>query len=316
MASKKVLLVFGATGKQGGSVVKSILADSNASELFRICGVTRDTSKPAAQALEAKGVETVAASLDDAESLKKAMQGAYAVYAMTNYWESLDEKKEYQQGVNVVDAAKESGVQHLIISTLKNVTKLTDGKFPHVYHFDSKAKIADYAREVGVPMTEFMPGFYMDNLVSNIRKGEDGHWGYYAPYSKSTPIPLFDTDKDTGLFVKAILLNREKTLGRAVLGATDYYTPTQIVESFAKAKPEAGKGLTFTQVPADVFKGNLAKAGMPDFVQEELLENMMFMEPYGYYGGEKLDFSHSLLDKPPTTFEEFVRSAPAWSEVN
>lgn len=121
------------------------------------------------------------------------------------------------------------------------------------------------------------PMLHRDNLVSNIRKGEDGQWGYYAPYSKNTPIPLFDTDKDTGLFVKAILLNREKTLDKAVLGASDYYTPTQIVEAFAKAKPEAGKTLSFTQVPGDVFKGNLAKAGMPDFVQQELLENMMFM---------------------------------------
>lgn len=79
----------------------------------------------------------------------------------TTSWDHLDEKKEYQQGANVVDAAKEAGVQHLIISTLKDVTKLSNGEFPHVYHFDSKAKIAEYAKNSGVPTTQFMPGFYM-----------------------------------------------------------------------------------------------------------------------------------------------------------
>lgn len=103
MSSKKILLVFGATGKQGGSVVSSILSDAKASQQFKIRGVTRgtltflllnnllltplfpsDTSKPAAKALEAKGVETVTASFDDSASLKAAMKDVYAVFAMTN----------------------------------------------------------------------------------------------------------------------------------------------------------------------------------------------------------------------------------------
>jgi uncharacterized protein YbjT (DUF2867 family) len=76
-------------------------------------------------------------------------------------WASLDDKKEIQQGVNIVDAAKENGVQHLILSTLKSVTELSNGEFKDVYHFDSKAKIGEYAKASGVPTTFFMPGFYM-----------------------------------------------------------------------------------------------------------------------------------------------------------
>jgi uncharacterized protein YbjT (DUF2867 family) len=73
----------------------------------------------------------------------------------------MDEKKEYQQGVNIVDAAKANKVEHLVLSVLKDVNKLTKGEFPHVYHFDSKARIGEYAKASGVPTTFFMPGFYM-----------------------------------------------------------------------------------------------------------------------------------------------------------
>lgn len=69
--------------------------------------------------------------------------------------------KEYQQGVNIVDAAKQSKVEHLILSVLKDVNKLSKGEFPHVYHFDAKARIGDYAKSSGVPTTFFLPGFYM-----------------------------------------------------------------------------------------------------------------------------------------------------------
>jgi hypothetical protein len=115
-----------------------------------------------------------------------------------------------------------------------------------------------------------------DNLLSNIRQQGD-KWIFAAPFSEKTPIPLFDTNQDTGLFVKAILLNREKTLDKNVLGATDYYTPLKIIEEFKKAKPETGGKLSFYQVPEEAYKKALADNGMPDFIQKELYENMMFM---------------------------------------
>lgn len=76
-------------------------------------------------------------------------------------WNHLDAEREVRQGHNIVDACKEAGVQHLVFSVLIDVTKLTQGKFKHVYHFDSKAKIHEYIKQSGVPFTAFMPGFYM-----------------------------------------------------------------------------------------------------------------------------------------------------------
>lgn len=109
--------------------------------------------------------------------------------------------------------------------------------------------------------------------------------------------------------MKAILLNREKVLGKNILAATDYYTPNQIAQDFEKA---TGKPAKFIQIPEEAFKGALAKNGMPEFVQNELYENMMFMAPYGYYGKESLDFSHSILSDKLTTFVDFAKAQKAW----
>lgn len=106
MAQKKIVVVFGATGNQGGSVIKSILEDSNTAKEFKLRGITRDPSKPNAKALEAKGVETVAADINSKEQIKAALEGAYAVFAVTNYWEKMDAQHEEQQGRNIADSAK------------------------------------------------------------------------------------------------------------------------------------------------------------------------------------------------------------------
>ena len=80
----KLLTVFGATGNQGGSVIKAVLAHPTLSKEYSLRGITRDTSKPAAQALQSKGVETVKADLNDPTSLRQAIEGSYAVFAVTN----------------------------------------------------------------------------------------------------------------------------------------------------------------------------------------------------------------------------------------
>jgi uncharacterized protein YbjT (DUF2867 family) len=97
----KLLVIIGATGNQGGSVIKSILADPNASKQFKLRGVTRDVSKDSAKALTAQGVEMVAADLGDKASLVKAFEGAYGVYAVTDFWATMDKDTEVKQGKNI-----------------------------------------------------------------------------------------------------------------------------------------------------------------------------------------------------------------------
>ncbi len=161
-STKKLLTVFGATGNQGGSLIRTILKTPSLNSKYALRGVTRDTSKAAAQELAKQGVDVVRADLDDPASLQKAISGSHGVFAVTNFWESMDGAKETQQGKNIVDASISTGVNHLVISSLHNVNKLTNGAL-HVPHFDSKAAIDDYAESVRADklnVTYFHPAFF------------------------------------------------------------------------------------------------------------------------------------------------------------
>lgn len=159
-AMSKLITVFGATGQQGGSVIRSILQDDILSKEFKIRGITRDTSKPAAQALLKQGVELVSvrwqhlsgrfnwtltsnqADMNSKESLVKAIQGSHSVFLVTTpAWGVAGSDAELVHGKNVADVAKESDVQHLIFSSLLDVTKETAGRLKHVPHFDQKAQV-------------------------------------------------------------------------------------------------------------------------------------------------------------------------------
>ena len=187
-------------------------------------------------------------------------------------------------------------MQHLIWSSLYNVTKLTGGKFPNVEHFDSKATVEQYIRDIGTPATFFMPGFFMSNLpgsmLSQLPPSND--WIMALPMPADTPIPFFDAGDDTGKFVKGILTHREKLLGKRVLAATDYYTPSDCIATFKDLFPKAGQSAKFITASKDAYKGALAKFGMPEKGQEELYENMAFMNEFGYYGKEGLAESHEV----------------------
>ncbi|KAL2063524.1 hypothetical protein VTL71DRAFT_5329 [Oculimacula yallundae] len=314
MAAKKVLVVFGATGVQGGSVVKAILGDAKMRETWTVRGVTRDVSKPSSKALENLGAETVAADLNNASTLKTALQGAYAVFAVTNYWESHSADVEMKQGKAMADAAKEAGVQHFVWSSLLNVSELTKGVLTKVLHFDSKAHIEQYIRATEMPATFFLPGFYMSNLPGGNFRQVNDEWTLALPMPGSAPIPLLNTADDVGKFVKGILLNREKVLGKRIFGATDYYTVDQIVKEFKEQFPEAGKTAKAVELPHEVFKKVLGDKGMPANTQEELLQNMRLMPEFGYYGGGSLDESHSILVDKLTTWKEFMAAkTPAFA---
>lgn len=99
-------------------MIEAVLNNADLKKIFTLRGVTRDTTKPAAQALAAKGVELVNANLNDIDSLQAAIRGSHAVFAVTNYWETGSKDTEIKQGKNVVDASIREGVHHLIWSSL------------------------------------------------------------------------------------------------------------------------------------------------------------------------------------------------------
>jgi hypothetical protein len=109
----------------------------------------------------------------------------------------------------------------------------------------------------------------------------DNAWTIGLPCPATSPAPMYTTE-DTGKYVKAIVLNKDKLMGKRFLGATKYYTFQQLVDAFKSVFPEAGKTAVFKQLPPDVYKGILQQAGLPEFAANELKENFMLFGDVGY----------------------------------
>ena len=153
MSDKKIIAVVGATGAQGGGLVRAILNDPSSG--FSVRALTRKTDSDKAKELKTQGAEVVAADLDDVESLKKAFSGAYGAFLLTNFWEHFSPEKELEQAKNMAQAAKQAGVQHVIWSTLEDTRRwvpLSDNRMPtlqgkyKVPHFDAKGEADELFR--------------------------------------------------------------------------------------------------------------------------------------------------------------------------
>ncbi|KAL4936019.1 NmrA-like domain-containing protein, partial [Aspergillus oleicola] len=162
----RLLTVFGATGRQGGSVIRTVLADSALSSQYKLRGITRDVTKPDAKALSDKGVEVVSADMTSVDSLVQAIKGSHSVFLVTNPSWQENSDLELRQGKNVADAAKKAGVQHVIFSSLLNVTETSGGRLKDVPHFDQKAQVEAYIRSLGLNASFVLPGYFMSNYTS------------------------------------------------------------------------------------------------------------------------------------------------------
>ena len=190
MSSKKIITVFGATGAQGGGLARAILNDKNSE--FSVRAVTRDVNSDKAKELASLGAEVVAADVDDAASVQKALKGAYGAYFVTFYWAHFSPEKEKAQAEYFAEAAKAEGLQHVIWSTLEDTREwvpLHDDRMPtlmgkyKVPHFDAKGEGDKKFIELGVPTTFLRASFYWDNFIyfgAGPKKGPDGK--YYLTF--------------------------------------------------------------------------------------------------------------------------------------
>lgn len=179
---------------------------------------------------------------------------------------------------------------------LTNSYIVTKGALPHVHHFDSKAKVEAYIRTIALPATFMLPGFYMSNFPGSALRFDPSinAYTFSMPVPSSSPVPLFATNADAGKFVKAILSHREETLGKRVLAATKYYTFEELIQGFKNVFPAAGTNTVFKYQEKEEYMRKLTNSGIPEFAAIELYENMTLLAREGYYGGDSLDWSHSV----------------------
>lgn len=191
MADRKIITVIGATGAQGGGLVRAIVADTQGD--FAARAITRNVDSEKARALAAAGAEVVAADTDDAGTLDRAFDGAYGAFCVTNFWEHFSPERELLQAGNMARAAKAAGLKHVIWSTLEDTRKwvpLDDNRMPtlmgtyKVPHFDAKGEADQRFRDLGVPTTFLLTSFYWDNLIyfgSGPKRGPDGRLAIVFP---------------------------------------------------------------------------------------------------------------------------------------
>jgi len=221
---KPTVLVSGATGAQGGSVVNHLLKD----DTFNVRAVTRNTESDAAKELSKKGVEVVKGDLVDKSSIVSALKGASSAFLVTNWWANFG-KTELEEGKNFVDAAVEVKLPYFVWSSLENVEKETKGEIK-VPHFDVKGQISEYARENKLNFSEVKLSFYSENFLSMMRpKFQNGTLTLVLPFT--TTIDFFSVH-DLGGVVLPLLKNPKEYIGKSYGLASDTLTGQEITKIF------------------------------------------------------------------------------------
>src|ERR1044072_1245920 len=170
--SKPIITVFGATGAQGGGLVRAPLGDCD--RHFAVRAVTRKPDVTAARQLIEAGAEVVLADLDDGASVLRAVEGAYGAFFVTSFWEHLSAEKELAQAHTFAAAAAQAGLRHAIWSTLEDTREYfpADGsRMPvlqnrfNVPHFDAKGEAHRFFAQQRVPVTYLYTSGFWENLI-------------------------------------------------------------------------------------------------------------------------------------------------------
>jgi len=162
----KIILVSGASGRQGGALVKHLL-----NQHWRVRALTRNPNSPKAQELSSKGVEVLRGDMDDLESLKNALKGVYGVYSVQDFW-SVGARREVAQGKNMADAARTAGIGHFVYSSVGGAERNSG-----ITHWETKWEVEKHIRKLGLPATilrpaAFMENYYIDAVEIGILKGK------------------------------------------------------------------------------------------------------------------------------------------------
>jgi len=279
MADKKIIAVVGATGAQGGGLVRAILGDSSGA--FAVRALARDPDSEKAQELAKLGAEVVKADLDSGPTLRAAFDGAYGAFCVTFFWDHFVPEKELVQAAAMAQAAKQTGLKHVVWSTLEDTRKLvplTDDRMPtlmekyKVPHFDAKAEANRAFAQFGVPVTYMLTSFYWDNLIyggMGPKKGADGKLELTLPMGdKRLPgIAAEDIGKSAFCIFKAGF----DLLGKTVGVAGDHVTGAQMAAALAK---ELGQEVSYNPLSPEQYR----QLGTPG--ADELGNMFQFMQEF------------------------------------
>jgi uncharacterized protein YbjT (DUF2867 family) len=257
---RKVIAVVGATGAQGGGLVRAILEDKAGG--FAVRALTRDVNSEKAKALAKLGAEVVAADIDDAASVERAFRGAYGAFCVTFFWDHFSPEKELAEARNMAQAAKRAGVEHVIWSTLEDSRKwvpLSDARMPtlmqkyKVPHFDAKGEADRIFAELGVPTTYLLTSFYWDNLIHfgmGPKPGPDGRLAFTLAM-EDRPLPGIAAE-DIGRCAYGIFKRGLAMVGQTVGIAGEHLTGGEMAQALSRA---LGRQVVYNAVSPETYRG-------------------------------------------------------------
>jgi uncharacterized protein YbjT (DUF2867 family) len=254
--AERTIVVFGATGSQGGAVADSLLKGGK----FKVRAVTRNPASDKAKALADRGAELVQADFNDKASLSKAFDGAYGGFLVTDFYGAAQANadKEKQQGIDAVDAAKQAGVKHLVFSSLEDVRTypgVTD-KLPqiksapgrYVGHWEAKAEVEEHLKASGVPHTILHTSIFYENFLLGFMpffKQDDGSYVFYLNVGTEKGHPA-NAVADIGNAAAAILNDPDKYIGKTEHVVGEHFNMDRVAASISKV---TGKTLKYVDVP-------------------------------------------------------------------
>jgi len=240
VSDKKIIAVVGATGAQGGGLVRAILAEPDGP--FAVRALTRDTTSAKACSLADSGVDVVSVDVDDKASVRRALEGAYGAYLMTSYWEYFSAEREQAQARAMAAAARGAGVRHAIWSTLPDTRReipVGTGRMPvlagryNVPHFDSKGEADRYFAEAAVPTTFLSTTFYFENFITQLPPARDENGKLFIS------LPMADSKlagiaaEDIGRTAHGIFKRGEELVGRTIEIAGESLTGHEYAAQFS-----------------------------------------------------------------------------------
>ncbi|WP_314177332.1 NmrA/HSCARG family protein [Streptomyces winkii] len=220
MSDNGTILVIGGTGNQGGAVARELLSRGHT-----VHALVRDPAKDEAKALRERGAVLVKGDMDDADSLRKAMVGVHGVFSVQALaYEPETLAAEVRQGKAVADAAKQSGVAHLVYSSVGGAERGTG-----IDHFESKAEIERHIQQLGIPATILRPVFFMNNLLHYA--DAEGERLMSLPVKPEKPMQLIASD-DIGVFAADAFESPDEYIGKQIELAGDEITFPKVAEIY------------------------------------------------------------------------------------
>jgi uncharacterized protein YbjT (DUF2867 family) len=291
--SKKLIAVIGATGKQGGAVVRALRGGGQ----FKVRALTRNPGK-----YHDLADEVVAADLDRPETLKAAFEGAHGVFLVTNFWQPGTD--ELKQATAAVRAAKNAGVKHFIWSTLPNVEAISGGKLD-VPHFTGKAKIDRIVKEAGFAHHTFVIApMYYQNLVDALapQKQAGGSVGWALPIDPTVRgIHMGDITELGNIVAGAFAHPDQAGHGEYLPLVGDFMSFNDIIEALNRQ----GHKFSFKQVPQEPFASSFPGAA-------EIAATFAYFQAHTYLGSDsrhQIALANAVAGGPATKFA-------AWAKVN